>query len=47
MADVMQLTPPTPTMWTIIFGMSIAPLIIMQTITLIGVALRRATITQN
>ncbi len=26
-ADVMSLTPPTPAMWAIILGMSIAPLL--------------------
>ena len=42
MADVMQLTPPTPTMWATILGMSVTPLIITQTVTLMLVALRRA-----
>jgi hypothetical protein len=42
MADVMQLTPPTPIMWATILGMSVTPLIITQTVTLMDVALRRA-----
>jgi Ca2+-transporting ATPase len=41
MADVMQLTPPTPTMWATILGMSLTPLIITQTVTLLVVALSR------
>ena len=42
MADVLQLTPPTPTMWATILGMSVTPLIVTQTVTLMLVALRRA-----
>jgi Ca2+-transporting ATPase len=42
MADVMQLTPPTPIMWATILGMSVTPLIITQTVALMVVALRRA-----
>ena len=41
MADVMHLTPPTPTMWATILGMSVTPLIMTQTVTLMVVALRR------
>jgi Ca2+-transporting ATPase len=33
MADVMQLVPPTPAMWAIILGASVAPLIVMQAVT--------------
>ncbi len=42
LADLMQLTPPTPTMWATILGMSVTPLVITQTVTLMAVALRRA-----
>ena len=40
MAEVMHLTPPTPAMWAVILGMSIAPLIVTQTVTLTVMALR-------
>ena len=39
--EVMHLAPPTPAMWAVILGMSIAPLIMTQTITLTVMALRR------
>ncbi len=39
-ADIMSLTPPTPAMWAIIVGMSIAPLIVTQAVTLTVMALR-------
>ena len=41
MAEVMQLAPPTPAMWAVILGMSIAPLVMTQTLTLTVMALRR------
>ena len=40
MAEVMQLAPPTATMWAIIFGMSVAPLIVTQIVTAAVTALR-------
>ncbi len=40
MAEVMHLAPPTPTMWTIVLGMSIAPLVVTQAVTMALVALR-------
>jgi Ca2+-transporting ATPase len=43
MADVLHLTPPTPAMWAIIFGMSVTPLIATQAVTLTVVALRSRT----
>ena len=41
MAEVMHLAPPTPAMWAVILGMSIAPLVMTQTLTLTVMALRR------
>jgi len=43
MAHVMHLAPPTPAMWAIIIGMSIAPLSVTQVVTLLGVSLRSGT----
>jgi Ca2+-transporting ATPase len=43
MAYVMHLAPPTPAMWAIILGMSIAPLIVTQVVTLLDVSLRSGT----
>ncbi len=40
-AEVMQLAPPTAAMWAIIVGMSLAPLIMTQIITVAVTALRR------
>ncbi len=34
LAKVMHLTPPSPAMWVIIVGLSVAPLIVIQTVTL-------------
>jgi hypothetical protein len=34
MNEVLNLTPPTPAMWTIILGMSILPFITTQAVTL-------------
>jgi Ca2+-transporting ATPase len=42
MAEVIQLTPPTPAMWGVIFGMSITPLIVTQAVTQTVMALRGA-----
>ncbi|MBS0518878.1 MAG: cation-transporting P-type ATPase [Proteobacteria bacterium] len=40
MAEVMHLAPPTPAMWAVILGMSIAPLVAIQAVTLAVAALR-------
>ena len=41
LAEVMHLTPPTATMWAIILGMSFAPLVVTQAVTLTVMMLRR------
>jgi P-type Ca2+ transporter type 2C len=40
MAEVMRLVPPTPVMWAIILGASVAPLIVIQAATFLVLALR-------
>ncbi len=42
LAEVMHLTPPTPTMWAIILGMSFAPLILTQAVSLAVIVLLRS-----
>jgi Ca2+-transporting ATPase len=41
LAHVLHLAPPTPAMWTVIFGLSAAPLLVTQSVTLM-LALRRS-----
>ncbi len=39
-ADVLHLAPPTAAMWAIILGLSLAPLLVIQAVTILTKALR-------